>query len=37
MSDWLHDPFKAVILGTILLIAVGGALSGGMSLVDLFV
>lgn len=37
MSNWLEDPFKTVLLGTGLVLAVGGALALGMSVVDLFV
>ena len=37
MQNWIEDPFKSVIGGTILVFAVCGTLMLGISAVDLFV
>ena len=37
MNSWLEDPFKSVIGGTIILVAVGASLLLGIAAVDLFV
>ena len=37
MSEWIEDPFKAVIGGTIIIAVAVMALSGGMSLLSAIV